>query len=430
MASIKKQPNGRYRARYRDANGRSRSQTFDTKFAADRFLERSGADLQRGEWLDPALRRVRFEEWADAWWKTTVKLSRSTRQGYHKLLHNHVLPAFEGRAIGAIDFMDVEEFIADKLAAGFHPKFVRDMVSIVSLVMKGAVQARAIRENPAARHSIPGARRRKIGTGDVLTMAQIHRLIDVVDERYRLAVWILVFTGMRPAELCGLRVGDVDFARHRVHVQHALTPVHAFDDHPYQLVSGPPKTEAGNRILPLPDWLCDELAVMLAERAEQLGHPVPHEAPLFTASQSDRPLNRDAFRKHVVRPALVAAGLSPGFRNYDFRHTHASLLIDLGANVLAVARQLGHDPNVTLGVYGHLMDGVAERLTGRLDDLRASTTAAPATAAVVDLDEHRAATGTAGVADPPQDTRRTQQDTKQGSNRDNGGQPRTEKKRL
>jgi hypothetical protein len=40
-------------------------QTFDRKGDAERFLQRNGADLQRGEWIDPALRRVRFAEWAE-----------------------------------------------------------------------------------------------------------------------------------------------------------------------------------------------------------------------------------------------------------------------------------------------------------------------------------------------------------------------------
>ncbi len=55
-----------------------------------------------------------------------------------------------------------------------------------------------------------------------------------------------------------------------------------------------------------------------------------------------RPVNRDGFRARVVRPALRAAGLPESLRTYDIRHSHASLLIDDGANVLAVAQRMGH----------------------------------------------------------------------------------------
>jgi hypothetical protein len=73
----------------------------------------------------------------------------------------------------------------------------------------------------------------------------------------------------------------------------------------------------------------------------------------------------------VIRPALVAAGLPESTRTYDLRHGHASMLIDLGANVLAVAQRMGHsDPSVTLREYGHLFAGAQEQLSQQLDDLR------------------------------------------------------------
>ena len=86
VSSIEKQANGRYRARYRDLNGRSRSQTFGTKGEARRYLDRSSTDMQRSEWIDPAVRRIQFDTWANTWWGTTRKLRTATRRGYHQLL--------------------------------------------------------------------------------------------------------------------------------------------------------------------------------------------------------------------------------------------------------------------------------------------------------------------------------------------------------
>ena len=122
MGSIDKQPNGRYRARYRDLNGRSRSQSFATKGEARRFLDRNSADMQRGDWVDPTMRRTRFEDWATTWWETTRKLRPSTRRGYHQLLHGHVLPYFTGRRLSEIDYLDVEQFIAAKLDEGLSAR--------------------------------------------------------------------------------------------------------------------------------------------------------------------------------------------------------------------------------------------------------------------------------------------------------------------
>jgi integrase len=418
VGSIDKRPSGRWRARYRDPEGRLRSQSFDRKADAERFLARTGADLQRGEWIDPTLRRVRFEEWADLWWATTVRLRPTTRRGYWQILHNHVLPYFGQRQLAAIDYMDVERFIAAKFEEGdLGPKKIRDCVSVVSLVMKAAVRSGARRDNPAADHHVT-VRRRRVRQGDVLSMEQVHALVEHVRDPYKPAVWLLVLTGMRPAELCGLKVRSVDLARHRISITETLLPVSAYADQPLTLVSGPPKTEAGDRAIPIPPWLSEQLAASLAARAAERRAPIGRAEPLFV-NRFGKPLNRDKFRETVIRPALVAAGLPATIRTYDLRHAHASMLIDLGANVLAVAQRMGHsDPSVTLREYGHLFEGVQEELSEQLDRLRAST-AATTLGEVVEL-----AVGQA------QDTHRTQQDTKQGSGAASGGHQRSLRKRL
>jgi integrase len=378
MGYIDRRPSGRWRARYRDPEGRERSQTFDRKGDAERFLQRNGADLQRGEWIDPALRRVLFADWADQWWQTTARLRPSTRRGYWQILQNHVLPEFGDRALASLDSMDVERFVATKLAEGtLGPKKIRDCVSVISLVMQAAIRSGARRDNPATGHHVP-VRRRRIRQGDVLTMSEVHALIDQVRDPYKPAVWLLILTGMRPAELCGLRVRSVDFVRHLISIRETLLPVSAYADQRLALVSGPPKTEAGDRTIPIPGWLCDQLAGMLAARAAQRGAPVELVEPLFV-NRVGKPLNRDKFRETVIRPALIAAGLPPGTRTYDLRHAHASMLIDLGANVLAVAQRMGHsDATVTLREYGHLFAGVQERLSEQLEELRARSASATA----------------------------------------------------
>ena len=289
--------------------------------------------------------------------------------------------------MSSIDYLDVEQFIARKLDEGLSAKKVRDAVSVISLVMKSAVRSNARRDNPAAGHQIR-VPRRKLTTGDVLTMDQVHRLVSHVRDPYKPAVWLLVLTGIRPAELCGLHVGAVDFARNLLHISETLQPIHRFGGENYRLVTGPPKTDAGDRVIPIPPWLTEQLAAMLAERAEWEATSVDRSAPLFVRPKGG-PLERDKFRQAVIRPALRAADLPDSLRTYDLRHSHASLLIDRGANVLAVAQRMGHsDPTVTLRVYGHLFDGVQEKLTADLDQLRRDTEGA-VDAAVVSLDDRR-----------------------------------------
>jgi integrase len=382
MSFITKQANGRWRARYRDPNGRTRSQTFDRKVDAQSFLDDSSTDQRRGEWIDPRSRRDTFDHWADRWWATTIRLRPTTRRGYHGILERHVRPYFTGRRVADIDFVHVEEFIADRLSAGLSPKYVREAVSVLSLIMRSVQLGNVRRDNPAAGHKVM-VRRHRIRTGDVLSMEQVHQLVEHVRDPYKPAVWLLVLAGLRPAELCGLRVESIDFTRGVVHVTETLLPVHAFGDQKFDAaVTGPPKTEAGNRSIPIPQWLAVDLAAMVAARAERRCSPTIPGEYLFQTRYGN-PVNRDKLRADVIRPALVAAGLPETIRTYDLRHSHASLLIGVGANVLAVAQRMGHtDPAVTLREYGHLFEGVQQDLTDQLDSLRASTST-PAVAADV-----------------------------------------------
>jgi integrase len=388
MATIESWKNGKYRARWRDNNGRTQGKVFDRQQDARQHLKNVGADLVRGDYIAPQLAASKFEVWADKWWKSTAKLSSNTRRGYHVLLTNHVLPHFGGTPMSRIDWAEVEEFLNEKLAEGHSAKRVRDMVSVVSLVMKTAIRSGARKDNPAKDHTIP-QRRKKIRQGDILTMEQAQLLVSKTRDPYKPAVWLMVLLGLRPAELCGLRVGAVDFVRSVVHVTETLNAVHSFPGHTYGLEEGSPKTDAGDRRIPIPAWLRDDLATMLAVRAEASGRPQAPDDYLFLSVQGSKPIRVADLRRWVIRPALRAAGLPEELRTYDLRHSHASLLIDLGANPLEVAQRMGHtDPTVTLRVYGHLFDGAQERLTEKLDAHRAATPP-PSTGEVVNLDDRR-----------------------------------------
>lgn len=150
------------------------------------------------------------------------------------------------------------------------------------------------------------------------------------------------------------------------------------------MVEGPVKTAAGDRTIPIPASLCDALSEMLAARVRRSGIPIDSDQPLFV-NRLGGPLNRDKFRETVVRPALRAAGLPEGLRTYDLRHCHATL-IHLGANVLAIAQRTGHsDPGVTLREYGHIIHGVQEELTAKLDQYLQDIPSEPDEAEIIEI---------------------------------------------
>ena len=80
MGSIRRPRDGRgWEARYRSPDGRQRSKIFRTKRDADRYLARADTAMQRGDWHDPQLAKVRFDDYAAEWLASTKHLRPGTR---------------------------------------------------------------------------------------------------------------------------------------------------------------------------------------------------------------------------------------------------------------------------------------------------------------------------------------------------------------
>ena len=360
----------RWKARYRDPQGRQRSKTFDRKGDAEKFLATVVTDMGRGDWIDPQLSRVTFKEWADAWWATTVHLRPSTRKGYSTALGARIRPTFDAVPIGSIDRSVVKEFIAELVARPLAPKTIANTALVLRLVLQEAVEGGAIRENPATKLKLPLTRRQE---PRFLTAEEVARLVDATRDPYGFLILFAAYTGLRSSELCGLRVGKLDVLRGRVEVSETLMQVRG------KTVIGPTKSDR-TRSVPLPAFLRDEAAAFLAFRREQLGRTLEPDDLVFTPIATANGVTRTEFlyaesiRRYILKPALAGAGLPTEVRTHDLRHTCASLLISLGAHPRAIMERLGHsDISVTLNVYGHLFPSLEEKLTDGLDELYRSS---------------------------------------------------------
>jgi len=78
MAHVEKRDKGRWRARYRGPDGRERSKTFERRADAERWLAGVEVSKSAGDWIDPALGKRTFADWAQEWSATIVDLRPST----------------------------------------------------------------------------------------------------------------------------------------------------------------------------------------------------------------------------------------------------------------------------------------------------------------------------------------------------------------
>src|SRR5438128_2323899 len=109
FGSVRRLPSGRYQVRHRDLAGREHTapRTFAAKTDADRYLAAIETDLHRGDWRDPRLGHITFEEWAKEWMVTTVDLRPTTRSLYSYLLDKHLLPHFGDVPLARITTLNI-----------------------------------------------------------------------------------------------------------------------------------------------------------------------------------------------------------------------------------------------------------------------------------------------------------------------------------
>ncbi|MDQ1569321.1 MAG: hypothetical protein QOF96_4201, partial [Actinomycetota bacterium] len=149
----------------------------------------------------------------------------------------------------------------------------------------------------------------------------------------------------------------VDLFRRQVRVSEIAVEVRG------ELLFGLPKTRAGNRKVPLPRFVADEMAVHLDRYGQQ-----PDADSLVFMGPDGGALRANGWRARHWRPAIHAAGLEP-LRPHDLRHTAVSLWVAAGASPKQIASWAGHTSvSVVLDRYGHLFpgheDGVLDRLEG------------------------------------------------------------------
>lgn len=182
----------------------------------------------------------------------------------------------------------------------------------------------------------------------VLTIEQVEGLIAATPERHRALVATAAYTGMRLGKLRALTWDDVDL--------HART---ARVDKTYYRARLQRSTKTGHdRTVPLPLHLAEVLARWRARcPASPLGLVFP--------GPRGGPIDADDFRARVFRPAVLAAGLPPGTRIHDLRHTSASLYLASGATLREVMEIHGWRQLQTAMRYLHTVESLnvaADRL--------------------------------------------------------------------
>jgi integrase len=340
-------------ARYAAPDGRERSRAFARKLDADRFLAAVEGGKLRGEWVDPALGRVRVDDWTTRWLDgARPTLKPKTVAAYESLLRSRILPALGSYALSALRPSDIAAWIGAMQADHLSASRIRQAHVVLTQLLDAAVLDERITRNPAAGARLPRLQRREAA---FLEPELVEAITAEHRPPYDLLVRILGMIGPRFGEAAALRRRSVDVVGRRIVITESLAEVNG------RHIFGPTKTHATRRV-PLPRSLAEALTARLEEI------PAAPGSLVFT-SPNGAPLRHSAFRSRRWLPALRRVRV-PAVGIHVLRHSAAAAMIRAGASPKAIQTVLGRaSAAFTLTVYGHLFDADLDALADRLDGL-------------------------------------------------------------
>lgn len=363
----------RWRVVWLDPDTRKeRSRSFKKKTDADAFRTKTEDALRSGTYVSAEVAALTVGDAVEAWLNSKKKPKGSSMARYREAMENYVLPRWQKTLLTAVKRQDIDHWISALMDGsaprregmrvakdGLSPASVQAAYGRLNSALLFAVGQGWLTKNPAQGVEIPKVKGEPVV---FLTYPQLERLIESTGEIGSVSDAVLVAVlgniGIRPGEAAALTVADVNLSASRISITKTVT----IDENRQHIIGDSPKTYAGNRDVPIPPHLHEDLTALMKSKQAN--------APLFTSKNGD-PLNLSNWRNRVWRKATEAADVPAGLTPKGLRHTAASLAIASGADVLLVQRMLGHANAVeTLGTYAKLFPDRMDEVTAAMSKAR------------------------------------------------------------
>lgn len=288
----------------------------------------------------PQRSRVTFRTVAHEWQAHVLPMYKhSTQKGRGHILAKHLLPRFGDKALSEITRQEVQTYVASLVKAGHAPKSIDHYHDVLSAVLRTAVKWGHLADNPAKGVDLPTLK--TVRPKWALTHEQAAALLRTLPPLARTMVGLALLSGLRRGELFALRWKDLDTEGKRLTVREAV----------YDGKFGTPKTEAGQRTIPL-----SETALMLIEEWKRRVKKAEPERLVFS-TRGGTPISPNNVLRRSIFPACDALKLKRATW-LTFRRTYSSWSHDQGVPGKVVAQLMGHaNVDTTLNVYTQVLDG-------------------------------------------------------------------------
>ena len=347
MKAEKDKKTGKWLIQYRftDWQGKRRKST-KRGFATKREAE---------EWLRNFLitQKADFDMKFADFWKMycadmETRLREHTMRTKKYIVELKILPYFGNKRVNDITAADIRQWQNELIKMGYSPTYLKTINNQLSAIFNYAVRYYDLKSNPCAKAGSMG--KSKAEEMDFWTGEEFRKFIDsVMNKRLSyMAFMTLYWTGMRLGELLALNPKDVDLKKRTISITKSYQRLGKKD------VITPPKTPKSKRVITIPEFLAADIKDYMDS--------------LYDLQEDDRlfPITK-YYLEHEMQRGIKESGVKR-IRVHDLRHSHASMLIELGFSPLEIANRLGHEKvETTLNTYAHLYPNKQTKLAERLD---------------------------------------------------------------
>lgn len=285
------------------------------------------------------------------------RLRETTMANKKHLIEKKLLPFFGDMPINKIDAITVRKWQNSilkgetKEGSKFSQTYMKTINNQLSAILNYAVKFYNLPGNPV--HKTGSIGKKNADTMKFWTVNEFDKFIEVVSSKMqsKMIFNLLFWSGMRSGELLALTLNDFDIVNRTVRINKTYTRLQGKD------IISEPKTPRSNRTINLPEFIFDVLDEYLKA--------------LYDYDPSQRLFNVTKFYlSHEMTRGSKESGVKR-IRVHDLRHSHASLLIELGFSPILIRDRLGHeDIQTTLNTYSHLYPNKQEEVADKLNKIK------------------------------------------------------------
>jgi integrase len=329
---------------------------FKTKKEAQAALAELVNKVEKGETVD--FRKTIFKDFAIEYYEKNYinKVKATSYDVSHRLLHAQIIPYFKDISLTEIDQFVIHDFYNEKLKEGYSTNYIARMHEILRMLLRVAKKWDLIQKDVASMIEPPKNKKKEM---KVWSIEQVNEFLkSCTHSRYHPIFFLAAYTGMRKGEIIALTWNDIDFDKKVIHVNKTL----------YKLSKGysldTPKSHSAVRSI----YFDDEIEAILKkqkvkQKEEKLKNGRIYQDQNLVFAQEDGrfispPSVNILFTRFIDRSGM------PRIRFHDLRHTHATILLQMGVNPKVVSERLGHSSvQITLDVYSHVTKEIKQDIS-------------------------------------------------------------------